>query len=449
MMEPREPRFSGISLRNISKQLNTEISVLLHDLKQIKQKLNEDILAVIQQICKEPVDVDLSSHDDTKLNLCHLIGLMITYECCIVLRNILSADPTPSVDCDFDVIGFFQRQLKLNRTHSLSKHQDQTQMLDHTIDRCREQSPIILLCDHQMDALFDSNSNHSMPSNSSSNTTPTHCDCHCIESKTNRLNDSKTQSLTNSDQSAVNTIRFDLSMINSKIYTKCKMQRNRRCPLRDIPILNRSISSIPSIPSIPSLRVSTLSRSPSIGTMSRCASSSSNTPKSEPTLYSHTASIAAKRRTKVLNSKYRSAPNLSKLGEITTSSGDKLEVRSKSENDIKDKRRRVRIPKSSLSPFAERNYHQFGRRHNLPIYSMEEISKHRTIEDCWIIVDNLVLDVTAFLPHHPASYECILKKSGGGQVCDLDFKFHSKSAQNLFWKFVIGRVERETSCIVM
>merc|ERR1712223_929068 len=85
-----------------------------------------------------------------------------------------------------------------------------------------------------------------------------------------------------------------------------------------------------------------------------------------------------------------------------------LEPRSKlkSKNNLNG-RRKVRIPKSSLSKYAEKNYHQFGRRHNLPVYSMEEVQRHTSFDDCWIIVDGLVLDVTAFLPYHPASYECI------------------------------------------
>lgn len=416
-----EFHFAGISLMSISKQLNTEISVLLQDVKQIKQKLNDEILAVIQQICKETVDLDLTSYADTKLNLCHLIGLMITYECCIVLRSILSADPKPSDDSDFDVIQFFQRQLSLNRTNCPFK--DKHKVLDHTINRCKQQNPIILLYEQMNDEIDDVNGVNKVNRNNA------------ISPNRNNQNHQTPNSVDIDDddiryQFTANAIRFDLSMTNNKIYTKCKLERSRRCPLRDIPILNALKPLSP------------LSRSV-VSPSSSTSESTTMSTKSEPFVYSSAAAAVKMEHSKLSKmSNYRSAPNLSKLGQ-------KLEIRSKSENDIKDKRRRVRIPKSSLSPFADKNYHQFGRRHNLPVYGMEEIAKHQSMDDCWIIVDNLVLDVTAFLPYHPASYQCILRKSGGGQVCDLDFKFHSKSAQNLFWKFVIGRVQRDTSCIVM
>lgn len=33
--------------------------------------------------------------------------------------------------------------------------------------------------------------------------------------------------------------------------------------------------------------------------------------------------------------------------------------------------------------------------------SVEEISKHNTKEDCWIVVDGKVWDITDFAPEHP------------------------------------------------
>jgi len=39
------------------------------------------------------------------------------------------------------------------------------------------------------------------------------------------------------------------------------------------------------------------------------------------------------------------------------------------------------------------------------LLSVEEISKHNTLEDCWIVVDGKVWDMTEFAPEHP----------GGGQ----------------------------------
>jgi L-lactate dehydrogenase (cytochrome) len=46
------------------------------------------------------------------------------------------------------------------------------------------------------------------------------------------------------------------------------------------------------------------------------------------------------------------------------------------------------------------------------LVSVEEISKHNTPEDCWIVVDGKVWDITEFAPEHPgggeSTHTCIL-----------------------------------------
>jgi cytochrome b5 len=42
------------------------------------------------------------------------------------------------------------------------------------------------------------------------------------------------------------------------------------------------------------------------------------------------------------------------------------------------------------------------------IFSKEEIAKHNTLQDCWLIIDGSVYDVTKFLPLHPAGKNIIL-----------------------------------------
>ena len=112
--------------------------------------------------------------------------------------------------------------------------------------------------------------------------------------------------------------------------------------------------------------------------------------------------------------------------------------------DIKVPAPRVQLSKDQLPRFHDKNNHQFGRRHNLPLIQMSEISKHCDSSSCWIVVNDLVFDVTAYLPYHPASTRCIIKNSGGID-CERHFKFHSKNAQKLLNKFVIGRVQRENT----
>ncbi|KAJ5484984.1 hypothetical protein N7539_004972 [Penicillium diatomitis] len=46
------------------------------------------------------------------------------------------------------------------------------------------------------------------------------------------------------------------------------------------------------------------------------------------------------------------------------------------------------------------------------IISTDEVSKHRTSEDCWIVVDKQIWDVTNFLDEHPGGANIILKYAG-------------------------------------
>ena len=50
----------------------------------------------------------------------------------------------------------------------------------------------------------------------------------------------------------------------------------------------------------------------------------------------------------------------------------------------------------------------------------EQVSKHNTERDCWIIVDDLVLNVSDFMHEHPGGFK-VLIKSGGK---DVSKEFH-------------------------
>jgi cytochrome b involved in lipid metabolism len=45
-------------------------------------------------------------------------------------------------------------------------------------------------------------------------------------------------------------------------------------------------------------------------------------------------------------------------------------------------------------------------------YTLEEVSKHQSLDDCWIIIKNKVYNVTKFLGEHPGGEEVILDTAG-------------------------------------
>lgn len=51
------------------------------------------------------------------------------------------------------------------------------------------------------------------------------------------------------------------------------------------------------------------------------------------------------------------------------------------------------------------------------MYSIEEIASHCRKDDCWLIINGAVCDVTSFILKHPGG-ENLIMKFAGGKNCD-------------------------------
>lgn len=48
----------------------------------------------------------------------------------------------------------------------------------------------------------------------------------------------------------------------------------------------------------------------------------------------------------------------------------------------------------------------------MPSFTWAEVSKHTTQDDCWIVINGKVFDVTSFLTKHPGGRWIILENAG-------------------------------------
>ena len=78
-------------------------------------------------------------------------------------------------------------------------------------------------------------------------------------------------------------------------------------------------------------------------------------------------------------------------------------------------------------------------------YTWTEIIKHHTYDDCWIVANNYIYDVTKYIKLHPGGIEAIIKKAGTD--CTYDFNFHSTNGKNIWEKYRIGKIEK--NCIIL
>eukprot|EP00928_Gymnodinium_smaydae_P049764 TRINITY_DN33416_c0_g1_i1.p1 TRINITY_DN33416_c0_g1~~TRINITY_DN33416_c0_g1_i1.p1 ORF type:complete len:135 (+),score=46.73 TRINITY_DN33416_c0_g1_i1:60-464(+) len=74
--------------------------------------------------------------------------------------------------------------------------------------------------------------------------------------------------------------------------------------------------------------------------------------------------------------------------------------------------------------------------------SKEELAKHKSADDCWISVHNLVLELPKdFLDEHPGGPDVITVLAGQDASNDFEDIAHSDSARTWSDKYIIGYLE--------
>ncbi|KAE8673252.1 Cytochrome b5 isoform A [Hibiscus syriacus] len=79
---------------------------------------------------------------------------------------------------------------------------------------------------------------------------------------------------------------------------------------------------------------------------------------------------------------------------------------------------------------------------------MQEASQHNTKDDCWVVIDCKVYDVTSYLDEHPGGDDVVLVATGKDATADFEDAGHSESAKELMQSFCIGELDTSSSPII-
>jgi len=78
-------------------------------------------------------------------------------------------------------------------------------------------------------------------------------------------------------------------------------------------------------------------------------------------------------------------------------------------------------------------------------YTWEEVAKHTTEDDCWVVLYNKVYDVTNFLLEHPGGPGSILEQTGGLDATGpFEEHNHSQNAKEILKKYQIGLIDLDS-----
>ena len=84
----------------------------------------------------------------------------------------------------------------------------------------------------------------------------------------------------------------------------------------------------------------------------------------------------------------------------------------------------------------------------LPQFSVEEVEKHNTEKDAWVIHRAKVYDVSKFLERHPGGKDILLAYAGRDVTALMtqdDLHEHTSFAYGWLGKYLIGRLKGEVS----
>lgn len=91
-----------------------------------------------------------------------------------------------------------------------------------------------------------------------------------------------------------------------------------------------------------------------------------------------------------------------------------------------------------------------SRRQQLKIYTLEDVLQHQKPNDCWIVRNGNVYNVSTFLSDHPGGDDLILELAGGdvGDIMQNGDHSHSDAAFDMMTEYLVGRVGTDAGVVV-
>jgi len=78
-------------------------------------------------------------------------------------------------------------------------------------------------------------------------------------------------------------------------------------------------------------------------------------------------------------------------------------------------------------------------------FTQEEVSEHASTDDCWLIIEQSVYDVTDFVSQHPGGADQITSQCGKDATTAFNTQngegMHSSTAKSLRENFLIGNLQ--------
>eukprot|EP00499_Haloplacidia_sp_CaronLabIsolate_P007917 CAMPEP_0196782072 /NCGR_PEP_ID=MMETSP1104-20130614/10637_1 /TAXON_ID=33652 /ORGANISM="Cafeteria sp., Strain Caron Lab Isolate" /LENGTH=129 /DNA_ID=CAMNT_0042152303 /DNA_START=8 /DNA_END=397 /DNA_ORIENTATION=+ len=74
-------------------------------------------------------------------------------------------------------------------------------------------------------------------------------------------------------------------------------------------------------------------------------------------------------------------------------------------------------------------------------FKLEQVAEHSKPDDCWLVIDGLVYDVTKFLDNHPGGPEIVTDHAGTDATEEFDTIGHSEDARRQLKDYLLGELE--------